>query len=106
MKNLHQVLDGLASRFPAPAGLAPDITWNTPGGGFFVVISVPFAADDSLLEYSARQYGVLWTPMSHFYSDGAGTQQLRLAFSQLTPDQIGTGLDRLAALVADARGAR
>ena len=106
VKNLHQVLDGLASRFPAPAGLAPDITWNTPGGGFFVVISVPFAADDSLLEYSARQYGVLWTPMSHFYSDGAGTQQLRLAFSQLTPDQIGTGLDRLAALVADARGAR
>jgi (S)-3,5-dihydroxyphenylglycine transaminase len=98
--NLRQVLDGLGRRFPA-AGLS----WNAPSGGFFVVVSVPFAADDELLEYSAREHGVLWTPMSHFYGAGGGTHQVRLAYSQLTPDRIEAGLDRFAALVADVRTA-
>jgi (S)-3,5-dihydroxyphenylglycine transaminase len=100
VNNLNRVLDGLARRFPPPTA---DISWNAPGGGFFVVVSLPFTADDALLEYSARQHGVLWTPMSHFYGDGAGAHQIRLACSQLTPDRIDTGLDRLASLVADVR---
>ena len=98
--NLRQVLDGLGRRFPA-AGLS----WNAPSGGFFVVVSLPFAADDELLEYSAREHGVLWTPMSHFYGAEGGTHQVRLAYSQLTPDRIEAGLDRFAALVADVRTA-
>jgi (S)-3,5-dihydroxyphenylglycine transaminase len=105
VRNLQQVLGGLASRFPAPAGSAAPVTWNTPSGGFFVVISLPFAADDSLLEYSARQFGVLWTPMSHFYDGEGGTHQVRLAYSQLTPEQIETGLDRFAAFVGGVAGA-
>ena len=100
VNNLRQVLNGLARRFPDA-----DISWNAPGGGFFVVVTLPFAADDSLLEYSARQHGVLWTPMSHFYGEGGGAHQARLACSQLTPEQIETGLDRFAALVADVRSA-
>jgi (S)-3,5-dihydroxyphenylglycine transaminase len=55
-----------------------------------------------MCEYSAREHGVIWTPMSHFYTRG-GLTQLRLAFSQLTPEQIETGLDRLAALVKTTR---
>lgn len=101
VRNRRQVLDGLARRFPAAAGPAPGVSWNSPGGGFFVVVTVPFAADDSLLEYSARAHGVLWTPMSHFYAQDGGLFQLRLAYSQLTTEQIEAGLDRFAALVAD-----
>jgi (S)-3,5-dihydroxyphenylglycine transaminase len=62
---------------------------------------VPFTADDALCEYSAREHGVIWTPMSHFYTDG-GLTELRLAFSQLPPGQIESGLDRLAALIKTA----
>jgi (S)-3,5-dihydroxyphenylglycine transaminase len=65
-----------------------------------VVVTLPFAADDSLVERSAREYRVLWTPMSHFYAAGDGLRQVRLACSQLTPDMIETGLDRFAAFVA------
>ena len=127
--NLRQVLDGLGRRFPAAAARlrrrsrcagcsgwarrvgAPGysggrLSWNAPSGGFFVVVSLPFAADDQLLEYSAREHGVLWTPMSHFYGAGGGTHQVRLAYSQLTPDRIEVGLDRFATLVADVRNAR
>jgi (S)-3,5-dihydroxyphenylglycine transaminase len=88
----------------APTAPAADISWNAPGGGFFVVVTLPFPADDSLLEYSARHHGVLWTPMSHFYGECGGTHQARLACSQLTPDRIEVGLDRFAALVADVCG--
>jgi (S)-3,5-dihydroxyphenylglycine transaminase len=82
-------------------GQPATVTWNSPAGGFFVVVSLPFPADDELLEHSARQHGVLWTPMGHFYSGGGGRYQARLACSQLTPEQLETGLDRFAALVAD-----
>ncbi|MFJ2959276.1 PLP-dependent aminotransferase family protein [Streptomyces sp. NPDC087270] len=99
-RNLDLVCDGLRQRFPA--GQAGEVRWNVPTGGFFVVLSVPFRADDEMLEHSARAHRVLWTPMGHFYPEpGAGDHQLRLSCSLLTPAEIGTGLDRLADLVAE-----
>ncbi|NJQ03737.1 aminotransferase-like domain-containing protein [Streptomyces zingiberis] len=93
--NLRQVLDGLGRRL----GELPGVHWNTPAGGFFVVLTVPFTVDDDLLEYAARRHGVLFTPMHHFYGSTAGFHQLRLSVSALTPDRIEEGLDRLAALI-------
>jgi (S)-3,5-dihydroxyphenylglycine transaminase len=105
VRNLQAMLSGLASRFPAEPGSPSAVSWNTPSGGFFVVISLPFAADDQLLEYCARRFGVLWTPMRHFYDGEGGTHQVRLAYSQLTADQIELGLDRFAAFVQDVTAA-
>ncbi len=103
LRNLRQVLDGLGRRFPDTSGSRDAVTWNAPSGGFFVVVTLPFPADDALLERSAREYRVLWTPMSHFYTGHGGLPHVRLAFSQLTPDLIETGLDRFAAFVAGQR---
>ncbi|MFD7710035.1 PLP-dependent aminotransferase family protein [Streptomyces sp. NPDC059785] len=96
-RNLRQVLDGLARRFPPASG----VEWNHPAGGFFVVLTVPFTVDDDLLEHSARRHHVLWTPMSHFYGGSGGDRQLRLSISLVTETQIEEGLDRLAALIAE-----
>jgi (S)-3,5-dihydroxyphenylglycine transaminase len=101
-RNRGQLLAGLASRFGDQNGPGR-VTWNSPSGGFFVVVSLPFPADDELLEFSARAHGVLWTPMGHFYDGAGGLHQARLACSQLTPELIEAGLDRFAALVADRR---
>ena len=97
--NLRAVLDGLASRFPNAAALG--IRWNAPAGGFFIVVSLPFVVDDAALEDSANEYGVIWTPMKHFYQDddGGGDRQLRLSVSVLEPAQIDEGLDRLQRFV-------
>ncbi len=95
--NLERLLAGLRSRF----GAHPGISWNVPAGGFFVCVTVPFTVDDALLEHSARRHGVLWTPMSHFYSDTGGTDALRLSISSLSGAAIDEGLDRLAALFAE-----
>jgi (S)-3,5-dihydroxyphenylglycine transaminase len=108
-RNLGLVLDGLAKRFPAEVGAGTgagpgaetEVRWNTPSGGFFVVVTVPFPTTDALLEESARRHGVLWTPMHHFYAGRAPTSQLRLACSLLEPEQIDEGLDRLAAFLRD-----
>jgi (S)-3,5-dihydroxyphenylglycine transaminase len=98
LENLKHLLGGLSQRFPAGG-----VSWNCPSGGFFVVVTLPFAAGDKLVEHSAREYRVLWTPMSHFYPSAEGLHQVRLACSQLTPEMIEAGLDRFAAFVAGQR---
>ena len=90
-------------RFPDPAS---GVRWNVPAGGFFVVVTVPFAVDDALLERSAADYGVLWTPMHHFYEPGVPVHALRLSCSTVTPEQIEPGLDRVARLIHDQLGHR
>ncbi|HET6986254.1 MAG TPA: aminotransferase class I/II-fold pyridoxal phosphate-dependent enzyme, partial [Kribbella sp.] len=94
--NLRAITEGLAARFPGG-----EITWTVPSGGFFVVVTVPFPVDDVLLEKSAHEYGVLWTPMSHFYDGDTPIHALRLSCSAVTPVQIDAALNRLAALIAD-----
>ncbi|GAB2631458.1 aminotransferase-like domain-containing protein [Kribbella swartbergensis] len=94
--NLRAITDGLAARFPNG-----EVAWTVPSGGFFVVVTVPFPVDDVLLEKSAQEYGVLWTPMSHFYDAGPPIHALRLSCSAVTRDQIDAALNRLAALISD-----
>lgn len=98
--NLRRVVDGLAARFPHD----PEVTWTVPAGGFFVVVTVPFPVDDGLLERSARDYGVLWTPMGHFYEGVPDVRSLRLSVSVVSGERIDLGLDRLTALINDRRG--
>ena len=97
--NLRRALDALAEHF---AGV-PDVTWTVPAGGFFVVVTVPFPVDDRLLERSARDYGVLWTPMGHFYDGVPAVPALRLSVSSVSADLIDAGVKRLAVLVDDER---
>ncbi len=99
--NMRLMVQGLAARFPDPE---LGVRHNVPAGGFFVVVTVPFAVDDALLERSASDYGVLWTSMHHFYEPGVPVNALRLSCSTVTPQQIETGLDRLARLINDQLG--
>jgi (S)-3,5-dihydroxyphenylglycine transaminase len=97
-RNLRALLAALERHFSDPA-----ITWNSPSGGFFAVLDVPVRADEKLLELSARDYGVLWTPMSFFYLDGGGSHAIRLSCSALPTERIDEGVHRLAALISDVR---
>ncbi|MEU4620076.1 PLP-dependent aminotransferase family protein [Actinoplanes sp. NPDC023801] len=98
-RNLEVLLDALNRSFPPGSG----VSWTRPAAGFFVVLRVPFVADDAKLAESATRYGVLWTPMSYFYPDGGPRHELRLSCSALDPGQIEEGVRRLAALVRDSR---
>jgi (S)-3,5-dihydroxyphenylglycine transaminase len=100
--NLATLLGELERHFPAERRRELGIRWNEPTGGFFLVVDVPFVADAKAREHSARAFGVLWTPMSDFYAEGAGTHQLRLSCSALTPSQIVEGVRRLALFIESA----
>lgn len=95
--NLARVLAGLTKRF----GGVPGVSWNTPSGGFFLLLTVPFPVSDDLLELSAAEHRVLWTPVHHFYADSQPRNVMRLSFSHLRPDEIEEGLDRLAEFVRE-----
>ncbi|MET7938253.1 PLP-dependent aminotransferase family protein [Streptomyces sp. NPDC005322] len=95
--NLRRLTQGL-ERHLAPFD---GVHWNVPVGGFFLVVTVPFPADDALVRTSASDYGVLWTPMRHFYDNPAAAHQIRLSYSLLRPEEIDEGLERLASLVRD-----
>lgn len=100
-RNLQAVLSSLEKSFGAGGFGRGQVSWNTPSGGMFVVVTLPFPADDEMLEYSAGKFGVLWTPMHHFYAGTGGFRQIRLSFSVLSQEQIALGIERLAALVDD-----
>lgn len=94
--NLDLMLAELDRQLPEPERTDLGISWNTPAGGFFVVLTVPFAADEAALVRSAHEFGVLWTPMSSFYLGDGGTTALRLSCSYVEPEQIVAGVGRLA----------
>lgn len=103
-RNMRRIVAGLASRFPRATDGSAQVAWTVPAGGFFIVVTVPFVVDDALLERSARDYGVLWTPMCHFYDQRYAVRALRLSCSAVTTDQIDPGVDRLTALINDHLG--
>lgn len=98
-RNLGLLLDALARHVGANGDPSHGVHWHVPDGGFFVRMRLPVAADAALLDLCARDYGVLWTPMSYFHLDAAGNRQLRLSCSYLTPQQIDEGARRLAAFL-------
>ncbi|MFF4407362.1 PLP-dependent aminotransferase family protein [Streptomyces sp. NPDC001262] len=97
--NLDVLLTSLGEHFPAAVRERTGIGWNTPDGGFFLTLTLPFPADDALLRLSASEHGVIWTPMRYFHTDHAGDNRLRLSCSYLSPDAIREGVRRLAAVV-------
>ncbi|QKW23070.1 PLP-dependent aminotransferase family protein [Kitasatospora sp. NA04385] len=100
--NLAVLLRELERHFPAAERERLGVSWNEPEGGFFAVLQVPFTADEAAMERCAREHGVLWTPMAPFYPAGGGERRLRLSISALSPQQIETGVARLADFVRAA----
>jgi (S)-3,5-dihydroxyphenylglycine transaminase len=97
--NLTSLLAELDRWFPTDVRADLGVDWNTPGGGFFVVVTVPFVADAAALTRSAKEFGVLWTPMDSFYLDGGGQHQLRLSCSYVEPERLVEGARRLAEFI-------
>ncbi|HZH13429.1 MAG TPA: PLP-dependent aminotransferase family protein [Archangium sp.] len=98
-ENMDATLQALERYFPRSEAWARGVTWNVPDGGFFLVVKLPIEADEALLEQSARNHQVIWTPMRYFYLGTGGEYELRLSCSYLTPAKIEEGVSRLARLI-------
>lgn len=96
---MRYVLQRLAHHFPAGRRDALGVRWNEPSGGFFLSLSVPFRTDEAALLRSAKDFGVVWTPMTYFYPGGGGDRDMRLSTSYLTHSDIDDGVARLAGFI-------
>ena len=99
---MRATLEQLDRCLPADQRTALGVRWNRPTGGFFLTMRVPFRADNTALARSAQDFGVIWTPMSHFYPKGGGDCGIRLSISYLTQADITEGITRLARFIEAA----
>jgi len=97
-------LGQLERRFPADLRERLGTGWNSPSGGFFLSMTVPFTVDNAALTRSAQDFGVLWTPMSYFYPQGGGEKNIRLSISYLSHAEIEAGVARLADFIQSEVG--
>ena len=58
-----------------------------------------------LLARRLLEAGVTFVPGTDFFADGSGGNSLRLAFSFVSPEEIATGVERLARVSAGAPAA-
>lgn len=98
-KKRDAVLSALEKHIPAGCG----IEWTRPGGGLYVWLTLPESFDTSRtgpIFSKCIEAGVLYVPGDYCYqSDEHGRKpqnHIRLSFGQVKPDQIETGIERLA----------
>ncbi|MDM7275562.1 MAG: PLP-dependent aminotransferase family protein [Thermoprotei archaeon] len=75
--------------------------WTKPLGGFFVFLTLKRAIDTKKLLPEAIERGVAYVPGQAFYVMKNGSNTMRLNYSYPTPDQIKTGIRRLASIIRD-----
>jgi (S)-3,5-dihydroxyphenylglycine transaminase len=90
--------DAMVSCLLAAFGPAGPVSWNTPSGGFFLTLQVPFEVSSETLARSA-ECGVLWVPMAFFSGSERARRQIRFAFSNVSRQDIEQGVERFAAFV-------
>jgi 2-aminoadipate transaminase len=72
-----------------------DAEFVLPQGGYFMWVTLPPGTDVNALHQAAAERGVSFVRGTDFLLEG-GENTLRLAYSGVTPEQIDTGIARLA----------
>ena len=83
------MLSAMKKHFPST------ITWNRPGGGMFLWVTLPenWDAKDILLRCIERN--VAFVPGQEFFPDGSGRNTMRMNFSNASPENIEAGIKRM-----------
>ena len=73
--------------------------WSEPAGGFFTWLRLPEGIDALELRPAAVEAGVAYVPGAPFYPGDGGRDEIRLAFSYLSEDDLGEAVERLAGVI-------
>jgi 2-aminoadipate transaminase len=98
-RSIETVKAALAERVDTLAGALrrdlPEADFVEPQGGYFMWVTLPEGTDVQALFQAAADRGVSFVKGTDFLLEG-GENTLRLAYSGVTPEQIDTGVARLA----------
>lgn len=84
------------------AHLPGDVTFRTPGGGYFFWLQLPGGVDTDALLPQAHAHNVGYQPGVRFSSTGGLTDCLRLSFAFYNEEQLCEGAERLAHVIKGA----
>jgi DNA-binding transcriptional MocR family regulator len=79
----------------------PQIPHTLPTGGFYLWLTLPEGLDSKEMLPRAIKELVAYTPGTAFYANGAGRDNLRLAFCYPEPAFIEEGIKRLSRVVTE-----
>lgn len=92
------MLDSLDAELPEGS------TWSHPQGGYFTWIEFPAGTDGGELLARGESQGVTFVKGSDFFPPGrGGASSARLAYSFVSPEEVRTGVSRLAGLLRELR---
>jgi DNA-binding transcriptional MocR family regulator len=77
----------------------PEATWNVPDGGFYVWVRLPEGLDAKAMLPRAVTARVAYVAGTAFFTDGSGSDFMRLSYCYPTPERIREGVRRLAGVV-------
>jgi (S)-3,5-dihydroxyphenylglycine transaminase len=72
------------------------IIWNKPKGGFFLTLKLPIKILKEDVIECAKRFNVICTPMSFFYLNEGGENEIRLAYSYVEIEKIDTAICNLS----------
>jgi 2-aminoadipate transaminase len=87
------MLDMIAEYFP------PEVQATQPEGGMFLWLTLPEGMSALDLFNQALEFNVAFVPGEAFYTDGGGTNTLRLNYSNADEAKIQEGMLRLGEAV-------
>ncbi len=79
-----------------------EVTWTKPEGGMFLWVTLPKGLNAKELFKEAVKLKVAYVPGESFFPNGGGENTLRMNFSNATPEQIETGIERLGQVFTKA----
>lgn len=91
----HAMIDALSEFMPA------GVQWNKPTGGFYIWVTLPQGVDSTSMVHQAIEQGVVFVPGTAFFTDGRGSDAMRLSFCGPGPDAIREGVKILAGVLKD-----
>ncbi|MFD1213275.1 PLP-dependent aminotransferase family protein [Arthrobacter sp. GCM10027362] len=81
-------------------------SWNRPTGGFYLWVTLPEGVDAEALVHEAIDHGVVYVPGTAFYTDGQGSNEMRLSFCLPPLEDIRKGAALLGTLFREAAAGR
>jgi 2-aminoadipate transaminase len=83
------MLDALEEHMP------DGVKWTRPHGGLFLWATLPEVLNTTNMLKDAINQRVAYVPGENFYTQGGGSNTMRLNFSCSKPDMINEGIARL-----------
>lgn len=77
------------------------VTWSRPSGGMFLWLTLPGHIDTKEIFMTAIEHNVAYVIGRPFHCDNSGGNTMRLNYSFPSVDQIGEGIEQLAAAIKE-----